>query len=184
MLKLNFKFIFQSLYIYILFTLLCYNNFITGVNLGAFAQSPVLFLAPFFMIIELYHFFKYKKANYSEIDQIILLYIVYSICISIFIMLYFMIYKGTSSFQNSSYIPKFLSYLVTTIMLYATYRHAKYIFNKFNKKNIYFGIMFAVITQFIILGIELTKLPISLDWCPVRILSLWQIPHLIAEIFS
>lgn len=157
--KINVRYIFQSIYIYILFIMLCYNDFITGVKLGAIAQNPTFFLTPFFIFIEVYFFFKYRKVSYSKIDIFSLAFIAYSIAISLIYIVYFMYLKGSDSFQESSYIIKFLSYTVTIVMLFATYRHAKLIFNKFNPNCIYIGVFFALLTEFLILVVDLYTLP-------------------------
>ena len=159
MLKFKFKYIFQSIYIFILFILLCYNDFITGVKLGAIAQNPIVFLSPFFILLEIYLFFKYRKTEFGEIDKICIFFIIYTVIISMIYNVIFMYLKGTDSFQNSSYSIKFLSYTITFIMLFSTYRHAKLIFKEFNQKSIFIGVFSALMLEFIILGIEMISIP-------------------------
>jgi hypothetical protein len=159
MVKINLKYIFQSIYIYILVILLCYNDFITGVKLGAIAQNPIVFLTPAFVIIEIYLFFKNRKISIGKIDFLCVIFIIYSILISLIYTLAFMYIKNSNSFQESSYIVKSLSYTITIIMLFITYRHSKLIFREFNQNSIYIGLLFALITEFFILGVELMTMP-------------------------
>jgi hypothetical protein len=164
MFNIYYKNVFESLYIYILFFLLCYNNFITGVTLGAIATSPVLFLVPFYAVLEIYHFIKYRKIEYSKMDIYILSFLIFSIFISIFYIFFFMFYRGTDSFQDVSYFFRFASYLITTSALFITYRHSKYIFTNFKPLNVYYGVFAITITQILILIIELLTMPNALSF--------------------
>lgn len=161
MLKIKLQYVLQIIYIYILFILLCYNDFILGAKLGALAQCPIVFIAPFYLLIELYIFFKKKKIIFSKIDVYLIFIIIYSVIISFIYILIFMVFKNSDSFHGSSYFIKFLSYTFTILMLYSTYRHAKYIFIKFNQICLFIGVIFALITEFIILIIDFYYLPNS-----------------------
>ncbi|KAB8039067.1 hypothetical protein GCL60_09440 [Silvanigrella paludirubra] len=159
MINIYYKNVLESLYVYILFFLLCYNDFISGVIFGALASSPVLFLVPFFAILEVYYIIKYRKIEYSKMDIYIISFLIFSIFISIFYIFFFMLLRGTDSFQNASYFFRFTSYLITISALFITYRHSKYIFINFKPMNIYFGIFAITLTQILILIIEIMTMP-------------------------
>lgn len=164
MIKINLKDVSQSLYVYVLFLLLCYNDFITGAIFGAIALSPILIFTPIYAAFDVFCFFKYRKLEYSKVDIIIFSFIVYSVFISLFYITAFMTMNGTDSFQDVSYLFRFTSYLITSSALFITYRHAKYIFINFKKNNIYYGVFFALVTQLFILIVELLTMPNAFSW--------------------
>lgn len=156
--------IFLYFYLFLILLFSTYQDFIGFKYLGFLGQSPIVFLLPIFIIIELFYIKKKIFCKLYRLEKLLLIFILFSLLISVLNILILFL-KGIYSVYGENILIKMFKNLVYYMVIFFYIRHIKFLLELINnKKHILYVIFFFTLFNFILMIYEYLHLPTALTF--------------------